>query len=324
MRLRAKQPRRLALVLVTGFVFAALGLEAALQRASRLDAVAHVRVAPSMRLTTARHESTQVAQTAHWTLSDARGRIQAKLRVPNAPGPHPLLVVLGGLRTGRHAIDLVPPEQPYAVAALDYAHDGRQLDGPAAVGLLPWIRRDLLRTAVGLRDLLRLAAAHPAVDASRIYLVGASLGSPIACTVAAAEPVAGLVLLYGFADHEALLEHRLRAHLRWQAPRRLLARSGARLLQPFDAQHNLPRACGTPVLLVESSEDTALPRRCSEALWQSACAPRQRVELPGGHIDSKRKTEILQAVTRQVRDRIDAGQHRGTPGERERAAAARL
>ena len=137
----------------------------------------------------------------------------------------------------------------------------------------------------------------PRVDPKRVYVLGASLGTPLAAAVAAAEAPAGLVLLYGFADHATAFEHRLRSSVPWFPPRWLLAQLGATLTADFEARRTLPRACGTPVLVIGSPEDAALPRRCSEALWAATCAPRQRVDLPGGHIDAGRDAAVLQQAT---------------------------
>ena len=267
-------------------------------REARRDIVDFVRRAPPMQVQVRASEGARGVETSVLALRDEDGTVLGALRLPPGVGPFPALVILGGVRTGRRALDLVREDLPLAVATLDYAHDGdRKLDGPGLVARLPALVRDSRRTAVALRDLARFVARHPRVDASRVYLLGASLGAPFACVTAAADARAGLVLLYGFADHSVVFDHALRPHVRWQPVRTFLAHLGGALTRGFDARRTLPRACGTPVLVITSPEDTAVPRRSTEALWNAACEPRQRVELPGGHIDAARKSAILQEST---------------------------
>ena len=247
-------------------------------------------------------------------LVDDVGRVKAAIRdaPPAAAGRVPAIIILGGARTGHRAVELVDPDLPLTVAALDHAWTGaasaRGLGTVAGVATVP---RDLLRTAVALRDLARILERDPRVE--RVYLVGASLGSPIASAVAAAERPAGLVLLYGFADHGAVLDHRLRRDVPWTIVRRPLSAAGAALTANFDAVRTLPRACGTPVLVVASADDRELPRRSQDALWNAACAPRWRVVVRGGHLQSGRDPELLRRATRAVTDWL---------AERERAAVA--
>jgi hypothetical protein len=266
------------------------------------DLVAFLRQAPACRV-----ESTRVdGRTWRLTLHDSLGPIEATLRLPPGTSPCDAVVILGGLRTGRRAVDLVDADLPYAVAALDYAAgDTKRIDGTEWLTRLPEILRDFKRTGVALRDLQAAVASHERVE--RVYLLGASLGTPLACAVTAAASPAGLILLYGFADHAPLFEHRLRPYVGWGPARRFLASFAGYLSTSFDPAATLPQACGTRILLIGSDDDEALPRQCTQALWDAACEPKQRVNLPGGHIDAGRKQEILQRATQAVRDWLETG-----------------
>jgi len=294
-------------VLLVGIAAAGFGLVAGLRarRAGSADVVARVRQAAPMhvavidrRVDAAGHETALVA------LSDEFGRVQASIRFPaRRSAPVPVIVVLGGWRTGRRAIDLVDPGMPFAVAALDYAWTGPPK--PGWIGLLariPRLRRDGVRTAIALRDLTRFVARDPRAAAEHVFLVGASLGAPIACAVAAAEPPTGLAILYGFADHAALIEYRLRPHVGPARLRSWIAVAAARLSAPLDCARTLPQLCGTPVLVVAAPDDADLPPQCTEALWAATCEPRRRVDLRGGHIQGARQQEVLRQATRVVGD----------------------
>ena len=264
------------------------------------DMVAHLRDAPPMRVTDLGPGSAGT-RSREVLLGDRHGSLRATIRY--APGPArraPVVVVLGGLRTGRRAVDLVDPDLPFTVAGLDYAwHGPRRLSGLDLVLRLPAIQRDLARTAVALRDLVRLLERDPRAG-GRTYLVGASLGAPIATSTAAAVRPAGLALLYGFADHEALLSYRLRPYVASPLLRDGLARAGAAFTANLDAARTLPRLCGTAVLVVSGSDDRDLPRECTDLLWSSTCEPRRKVELSGGHIRPRHETRLLQETTEAV------------------------
>jgi len=243
----------------------------------------------------------------HLDLTDRHGRVRATIRHAPQPDGTPVVVILGGLKTGRRAVDLVDPDLPLTVASLDYAWDGpTRLNGLSILIRLPAIQRDLARTAVALRDLIR-HLEHEGGAGGRVYVVGASLGVPIAVVTAAAVKPAGLALLYGFADHETLLAHRLAAYVPFATVRVVLARALATLIANLDAARTLPRLCGTAVLVVSSPDDQDLPRRCSDLLWNSTCDPRHRVELPGGHLRGGRDGQLLaqatDVVTEWIRER---------------------
>ncbi|MFQ5600926.1 MAG: alpha/beta hydrolase [Candidatus Krumholzibacteriia bacterium] len=281
-------------------------------RASRLDLVERLQRAAPVRIEPLGHESDDVSDTWDLVIEDHVGPVRATLRVPKlGSGPYPALVILGGLDTGRRAVQLLAPELPYAVAALDYAYTGpRKMRLGAFLVHAPGIHRDLQRTGVALRDLVRYVAARPEVDASRVYIIGASLGVPLSCAVAAAQPPAGLAVLFGFADHKTLLEHRLRPYVGSAAVRHRLATWGALLTAGFEVTHSLPKLCGTPVLVVSSPEDLDLPPSSVEAVWESTCEPRRRIDVGGGHIRAHRDDAILEQVTAAVHSwlqEIDSG-----------------
>ena len=273
-----------------------------LARAQRFDLDSWLRQAPAGAVhLLGRETGAGGCQIRRFVVEVEGGGVPALLRLPaSSPGPFPALVILGGLGTGSQAVDLVDPSLPLVVAGLDYAYRA-----PEPMGALGLVRRlpeawwGLLYTAAACRDLTRHVAALPEVDAGQVYLLGASLGAPLATCVAASERPAGLILLYGFSDHATLIDKRLQPYVRSGYLRRQLAHWGADLTRPFDAARALPRLCGTPVLVVYSSADDDLPAACSAALWSATCEPRERVDLPGGHI-RPRQDLVLDATSEAV------------------------
>jgi len=266
------------------------------------DLVRTLRGAPAMHLS-ARTLHAEEPYTLHEiVLEDGSGSVRATLRVPRGEPRAAALIIVGGFRTGRAAIDLVDDALPLAVAAMDYACDIPRSVGAWDVLRFPKLQRDLERTAVALRDLVAHVRADPRIDPERVFIVGASLGAPFASAVAAAVSPAGLVLMHGFANHAALVEHRLAQSWPSETARRAVARLAALLTDAFDARRTLPHLRDVPVLIVEAHEDEMVPRDCRIALWNATPEPRQRVSLPGGHLRGGRRSDPLQAAMLQTRD----------------------
>ena len=127
-------------------VFVGVGAGAALCYAlapARHDVVQHLqRAAPMRAQVLGCWGAPGELETTLLSLHDEWGGVPAALRVPPGSGPYPALVILGGLRTGRRAVELAGGRQPVAVAALDYAGGGRgRLQGPGTLLQLPQLRR---------------------------------------------------------------------------------------------------------------------------------------------------------------------------------------
>jgi dienelactone hydrolase len=289
-------------VLVAAGIVITLAVSAALMMlaSARRDAVEQLKRAPPMRLVSVGPPAND--RTRYVALVDRVGAVRATIRyAPSGAANAGVVVVLGGLATGRRAVDLVHPDLPYSVASLDFAWTGpSKLTGLELLWRAPQIQRDLMRTATALRDLIAALERDARVGGGRIYVIGASFGSPIATLVAVAVRPAGLVLLYGFADHATLLEYRLRPYVGSATLRRWVAGAGAALTANLDASNTLPRLCGTPVLVVAATDDRDLPLKCSDALWRAACSPRHRVDLPGGHLRGGRDTTLIARATSVV------------------------
>jgi dienelactone hydrolase len=129
------------------------------------------------------------------------------LTLPTGPGPHPVVVMLPG--SGPNDRDeTIGRNKPFkdiawglagrGVATLRY--DKVTYAHPALVAADPnfTVKNEYVDHAVAAVGLLR---GHPAVDPSRVFVLGHSEGGMLAPRVAAAEPaVAGLVILAGGAQ----------------------------------------------------------------------------------------------------------------------------
>jgi hypothetical protein len=141
------------------------------------------------------------------TLGSGPLAVPGTLSLPRAPGPHPALVILGGsgpadrdgmILRSRPLKDLAWGLASRGIAVLrfdkvTYAHPDEVRANRAFT-----VADEYLPDALAAIGLLQ---NHSAIDATRVFLAGHSLGGTIAPRVAAAEPsLAGLVILAGGAE----------------------------------------------------------------------------------------------------------------------------
>ncbi len=250
-------------------------------------------------------------------LSDG-STIQARLREVGLMPPRrvPAVLVFGGFENAAGVLDLVHPGTPTILASFDYPFEAdRRWELPGVLRLAPEIKAMVHRTREGIRLLVRALAQDPRVDPRRIYVIGASFGSPFAVTAAAdEEAVAGIAIIHGFGDIP--LAARARLTQLWQPrlgrfaaiPAWLLARALWSYLAfpaPETSAHALrPRQ---RVLMITAAGDRLVPRQASDSLWSalrnSPSTDSRRVLVEGDHLQPGSDSRVP-ALLRQVEDWI--------------------
>jgi hypothetical protein len=179
--------------------------------------------------------------------------------LPGAPAPAPLVVYYGG-NAEEVSWQAAEPRWPggWSLALVNYRGYGQSEGRPS--------ERALSADALQVLDAL---LARPDVEARRVVLFGRSLGSGVAVQMAAARPVAGLVLVSPFDSMVAVA----RRHYPW-LPVKLLLR------HPFDG---LARAPGitAPLQAIVAGADTIIPPAHSRRLFEAWAGPKAWTEIPG-------------------------------------------
>jgi dienelactone hydrolase len=222
----------------------------------------------------------------------------------------PLAILLGGLDTGRKAIELLPDTGEVAVAALAYPFRGsRDHDGLAWVVEIPAIQDALRDTPAAILLALDWASREPWVDPARIELVGVSLGAPFACVAGAMDArFARVWSLHGAGSPVLLLEHGLRKRIPWMPARKIAARALAILGygETLAPERWVARVAPRPFVMVNALEDQRIPRPAIERLYEAARDPKEIVWTPGRHVEpDKRKVldELIGIVLGRMRGR---------------------
>jgi dienelactone hydrolase len=226
--------------------------------------------------------------------------------------PLPVLVVLGGHRTGSAAIELfqnVGQEVgERAVIALDYPYGGPQrVRGLVeTVQAIPLIREAFLDTPPAISLALDWLHEQPWVDTSRIVMVGASLGVPFAATAAARdERVSGLLLIHGAADNRLWLEANMpsRIDLRFLRPAMATLMHWLAYGPVFRTEEHVAVVSPRPVLIIGAREDERAPPGQTEALFDAAREPKLLRWTAGRHLDPGR-SDVLEAVLEVVDEEL--------------------
>ena len=219
----------------------------------------------------------------------------------------PLLLLLGGHRTGRDAVDLVGDTRGTVIAAISYPFAGNpNVKGLAVLPEVPGIRRALLDTPPALMLALDHLLARPDVDSAAVEMVGVSLGAPFACIAGALDPRFSRVWsVHGAGDPRALLDHNLRRRIPF-APARWFVATTAYLL--IDGPHLAPerwagRIAPRPFVMINAEEDERLPRPTVERLYAHALAPKDITWMPGQHV-LPRRAELVQRLVDLVLARV--------------------
>ncbi len=223
-------------------------------------------------------------------------------------GPRPVVVVLGGHRTGRDAVRLVGEPGGIAVVAVDYPYDGPDRIRGLWQGLrhAPGMRRALVDTPRALSQALDWILQQPWVDAARVELVGVSLGVPFAAVAGGNDTRFTRVwLIQGAADNAAWLEANLQRRINTGWLRRGTTWLLHRLAHgaSFDTATWVARIAPRPVVIVGALDDQRLPREQITRLHEAAGEPRDLLWVPGRHINPRRP-ETVRPLLDLVRGRV--------------------
>lgn len=232
------------------------------------------------------------------------------LRPDSQDGPLPVVVLLGGHRTGRDAVDLVGHPGQAVMVALDYPYHGT-LDIRSTAGFFRGIhevQNALLDTPPAASLALDWVESQHWADTGRAELVGVSFGAPfVAVAGALDERFRRVWIIHGGAGNRGWIEHNLRDRIPqgWLRP---ITASMVHLLvygTSFDTKDWVARIAPRPVVIIGARDDQRLPEHKVKNLYEAAGEPKELIWTDGGHVDPRRP-ELVRALLEIVRARIEA------------------
>lgn len=204
--------------------------------------------------------------------------------------PRPTVLLLPGMRTGARATRLVGDTRGVVVAALSYPGEIERIrSGLGALEDLSAARARIVDAPAAALLALEYLRGRPWVDPARVELVGVSLGAPFACIAGALDSrVRRVWALDGGGAPARMIARGLEDEIGSGAARRAVAGLAAWLAH---ARHLAPerwvgRIAPRPFVMVNAPDDERIPRACVDALYEAAGEPKERVWLPGGHVDA--------------------------------------
>lgn len=202
------------------------------------------------------------------------------IRQANPERQLPVLIVLGGHRTGSDAVELFGHVGERAVVALDYPYNGPEKVRSLGQVLraIPLARRAFIDTPPAVSLTLDWLAGEDWANQDQLIIIGASLGVPFAAVAAARDNrIDGTILVHGAADNLLWLE----AQVARRYAIRLLHRPLAMLIHwlayapTFDTAKNVPLIAPRPVIVIGARKDERTPAGQTEALYTAAGAPNE-------------------------------------------------
>ncbi len=225
----------------------------------------------------------------------------------------PVLIVIGGHRTGKNAVDMVGAPNGVAYAAIDYPYEGsHRLNGASEIlAAVPKIQQAFLDTPPSLALALDWLQHQSWVDAARVELVGVSLGVPFAAVAGALNDGFSRVwLIHGGAENVSWTAHAGRDEIENDTLRRLAARSLLLLAygESFRTNEWIREIAPRPLVIVAARNDDFVPPE-SQAPFIAAAEQSDTIELvwtDGLHVGDGRD-DVLKQLLAIVLDRVGSG-----------------
>ncbi|RKZ61233.1 MAG: hypothetical protein DRQ44_11980 [Gammaproteobacteria bacterium] len=240
--------------------------------------------------------------------SDSGLKVQITTRFPqkrSAQG-YPLVLILGGQRTGRDAVHHVSQQQPIALAAISYPH----CDNWAGEGIKRFDVRQYQQTVRDTVPAVLLALdylfAQESVDKQQVELVGVSLGAFFVSIPAALDQrVTRTWLVHGAGEPEKVIAHKLKGRIQNDWLRKVAAWAGARLIavESLRPENWLWRISPRKLVFINAKDDEEIPFTSVEALHRSASQPYEVIWTEGQHINTSR-TEVVQGLVDLIMQRV--------------------
>ena len=274
---------------------------------------------PTLHYTDRKGQLVKVQQTAKWqeqdsiytelTLLSSSGlRVELTTRLPiSSTSPHPLVLLLGGRRTGRDAVKLITDTRGVALAAITYPFEGDpKARGMALVTDLYAIQQAIRDTAPALMLAMDYLITQSQINPERIELAGVSLGAFFVSVPGALDPRFRRVwLIHGAGEPDKVLG---KGTERYTSSAALCYVSG-KLLSWMTLSHHLGpeqwvgRISPRPVIIINARQDPSFPASSITALHNAAKEPYEIIWTEGTHIMPSR-VEIVEAISSLVLERV--------------------
>jgi hypothetical protein len=226
-------------------------------------------------------------------VSDTGMEVRVRIRAPASGDAErrPAILLLGGLRTGRRAIDIPTGANDLIMAGIDYPYDGpkRPRGWWAWLRHMPAMRRSIIETPSALLLAAQYLYTRGDVDPNRVSILGVSLGVPFAVATAATDHrIAGAAYFHWGGGNQCMIHHAV-GEKNGRLVTTLVTRVVTFLIAPLEPTRYAGAVAPRPTLLVNATRDESVPRGCVENLFRATGHPKRLVWLDTEHVGT---TEI--------------------------------
>ncbi len=244
-------------------------------------------------------------------VNDAGNKVECGLLVPagNDSGRRfPVVILMGGKATGKHAINYVLNIRNVIIASPDYPYTPRDsYTLPQLLADIPEIRRTALGMVPSVMLLTDYLWQRPDVDTTKLILLGYSFGSPfVPCISAYDRRAAAVAMVFGGGDLTALIRHNV-GRYRGTLVSQLAGLLGGVLLSPLEPLRYAKSISPIPLIMINGSEDEQIPRKYAERFYSEARQPKRIVWLEARHVNP-RNVELTRKIVATLKvelSRID-------------------
>lgn len=223
--------------------------------------------------------------------SDAGLQVECGLLVPageKTSSRYPVVILLGGKTTGKHAIDYALDIRNVIIAAPDYPYNPRESYSlPQFLADVPEMRNAALDMVPSVMLLTDYLMRRTDVDTTRIILLGYSFGAPfVPCIAAYDRRAAVAAIVFGGGDLRGMIRHNVR---RYKGPitSDFVGILGEVLLQPLEPLRYADKVSPIPLLMINGTEDEQIPRKYALELYTKAKQPKTLVWLEAHHVNPR-------------------------------------
>ncbi len=220
----------------------------------------------------------------------------------------PVMIVLGGQRTGSDAVDLFGDVGARAVVGIDYPYDGpeRVRGFTQTLSAIAPARQGFLDTVPATSLVLDWVLQQPWADHDNVIVVGGSLGVPFAARAAARDQrITAAMLVHGAADNRLWLEMQLARRIESRIlhlPLSYVVHWLAYGPELNTAEH-VAAITPRPLVIIGARKDERTPSEAPQRLYDLAGEPKRLRYTEGLHIEGDRP-EVVEALLRVANEEM--------------------
>jgi dienelactone hydrolase len=209
-----------------------------------------------------------------------------------------VLLTYAGARTDERILGLIPESDDLVLVAVQYPFDAPRT--ARAKARAPYdIRQAAYRTVAGGLLAVDYLETDAGLDADRILLVGASLGSFFATLHGALDTrLPEVVLVHGGAELSPVLERAMASRTpAWLLP--TVVRLARIPIDTFEPGRYVARISPRPLVMIADRNDRHFPAEAVEAFFERAREPKTLRWTETGHVGSA-KPDIVEVILAEI------------------------